>query len=102
SRTGPEPLNERLSLRRAEYIQERLEADAPPLRNRTITSGKGSRENLVGSATDDARDALDRRVEFKVIGCQRQVVMSRLVGCPVVSHASVWRGSRASGFCSAT
>jgi outer membrane protein OmpA-like peptidoglycan-associated protein len=30
SRTGPEPLNERLSLRRAEYIQARLEAEAPP------------------------------------------------------------------------
>jgi outer membrane protein OmpA-like peptidoglycan-associated protein len=69
SRTGPEPLNERLSLRRAEYIQTRLEAEAPPLRNRTITSGKGSRENLIGTATDDARDALDRRVEFNVIRC---------------------------------
>jgi outer membrane protein OmpA-like peptidoglycan-associated protein len=73
SRTGPEPLNDRLSLRRAEYIQQRLEFEAPPLHNRTITSGKGSRENLVGTATDDARDALDRRVEFKVIGCQAQV-----------------------------
>ena len=69
SRTGPEPLNERLSLRRAESIQARLEAEAPPLRNRTITSGKGSRENLIGTATDDARDALDRRVEFNVIRC---------------------------------
>jgi outer membrane protein OmpA-like peptidoglycan-associated protein len=69
SRTGPEPINERLSLRRAEYIQARLEAEAPPLRNRTITSGKGSRENLIGTATDDARDALDRRVEFNVIRC---------------------------------
>jgi outer membrane protein OmpA-like peptidoglycan-associated protein len=69
SRTGPEPLNERLSLRRAEYIQQRLEAEAPSLRNRTITNGKGSRENLVGTATDDARDALDRRVEFNVIRC---------------------------------
>jgi Outer membrane protein and related peptidoglycan-associated (lipo)proteins len=69
SRTGPEPFNERLSLRRAEYIQARLEAEAPPVRNRTITSGKGSRENLIGTATDDARDALDRRVEFNVIRC---------------------------------
>jgi outer membrane protein OmpA-like peptidoglycan-associated protein len=69
SRTGPEPLNERLSLRRAEYIQAQLETEAPPLRTRTITSGKGSRENLIGTATDDARDALDRRVEFKVIRC---------------------------------
>jgi outer membrane protein OmpA-like peptidoglycan-associated protein len=69
SRTGPEPLNERLSLRRAEYIQARLAAEAPPLRHRTITSGKGSRENLIGTATDDARDALDRRVAFNVIRC---------------------------------
>ena len=69
SRTGPEPLNERLSLRRAEFIQARLEAEAPPLRKRTITSGKGSQENLVGTATDDARDALDRRVAFNVIRC---------------------------------
>jgi outer membrane protein OmpA-like peptidoglycan-associated protein len=69
SRTGPEPLNDRLSLRRAEYIQQRLEFEAPLLRHRTITSGKGSRENLIGTATDDARDALDRRVEFKVISC---------------------------------
>jgi outer membrane protein OmpA-like peptidoglycan-associated protein len=69
SRTGPEPLNERLSLRRAEYIQAQLEAEAPPVRHRTITSGKGSRENLIGTATDDARDALDRRVEFNVIRC---------------------------------
>jgi hypothetical protein len=46
-----------------------LEAEAPPLRNRTITSGKGSRENLIGTGTDDARDALDRRVEFIVIRC---------------------------------
>jgi hypothetical protein len=29
----------------------------------------GSRENLIGLATDDLRDALDRRVEFKVIDC---------------------------------
>jgi outer membrane protein OmpA-like peptidoglycan-associated protein len=69
SRTGPEPLNERLSLRRAEYIQTRLAAEAPSLRNRTITNGKGSRENLIGTATDDTRDALDRRVEFNVIRC---------------------------------
>ena len=69
SRTGPEPLNERLSLGRAEDIQARLAAAAPPLRHRIITSGKGSRENLIGIATDDARDALDRRVEFNVIRC---------------------------------
>jgi hypothetical protein len=29
----------------------------------------GSRQTMVGSGRDDASDALDRRVEFKVIGC---------------------------------
>lgn len=70
SRTGPEPLNDRLSLLRAEYVKQQLEYDAPQLRTRTIANGVGSRENLVGSATDDARDALDRRVEFKVVECR--------------------------------
>ena len=32
-------------------------------------AGQGSQESLVGTGTDDARDALDRRVEFKVVGC---------------------------------
>ena len=70
SRSGPEPLNERLSQLRAEYIKQRLESEVPQLSNRTIASGKGSRENIVGTGTDNASDALDRRVEFKVIGCE--------------------------------
>lgn len=70
SRTGPEPLNDRLSLLRAGTIKQKLEYDVPDLRTRTIANGVGSKENLVGSATDDARDALDRRVEFKVVDCR--------------------------------
>jgi outer membrane protein OmpA-like peptidoglycan-associated protein len=69
SRTGPEPLNERLSLMRAQYIKQRLDAAAPALAKRTSASGKGSSQNLSGLGTDDARDALDRRVEFKVRDC---------------------------------
>lgn len=69
SRTGPEPLNERISLLRAESIKRRLEFEAPALGTRMITYGVGSRENLVGTGTDDAVDALDRRVEFKVPLC---------------------------------
>jgi outer membrane protein OmpA-like peptidoglycan-associated protein len=69
SRTGPEPLNERLSLMRAQYIKQRLDAAAPALAKRTSASGKGSSQNLSGLGTDDARDALDRRVEFKVKDC---------------------------------
>jgi hypothetical protein len=29
----------------------------------------GFRENLIGTGTDDLRDALDRRVEFRVRSC---------------------------------
>ncbi len=69
SPTGPEPLNERLSVLRAEYVKNRLEREAPQLKGRVIASGVGSREKLVGTGTDDVRDALDRRVEFKVVPC---------------------------------
>nr|WP_315242423.1 OmpA family protein [uncultured Albidiferax sp.] len=69
SATGPEPLNERLSQLRAEYVKTRLEATNPALAKRSIANGMGSRQTLVGNGRDDASDALDRRVEFKVIGC---------------------------------
>jgi outer membrane protein OmpA-like peptidoglycan-associated protein len=69
SATGPEPLNERLSLLRAEYVRTRLEDAAPELARRLIANGAGSRQMMVGNGRDDASDALDRRVEFKVIGC---------------------------------
>ena len=69
SPTGPEPLNERLSLLRAEYVKTRLEGSSPALAKRMIANGVGSQQTLVGTGRDDASDALDRRVEFKVIGC---------------------------------
>jgi outer membrane protein OmpA-like peptidoglycan-associated protein len=69
SATGPEPLNQRLSLLRAEYVKSQLETSAPALAKRTIASGMGSKQTMVGTGRDDASDALDRRVEFKVIGC---------------------------------
>jgi len=69
SPTGPEPLNERLSLRRAEYVKNQIERSEPSLSKRLIADGVGSRESMVGNGKDDASDALDRRVEFKVIGC---------------------------------
>jgi outer membrane protein OmpA-like peptidoglycan-associated protein len=69
SPTGPEPLNERLSLLRAEYVKSRLEASSPALAKRMIANGVGSKQTMIGTGRDDATDALDRRVEFKVIGC---------------------------------
>jgi len=69
SRTGSQQVNDRLSQQRAATIKQRLEAEAPELGSRTRASGVGFKENLVGTGTDDARDALDRRVEFKIVGC---------------------------------
>jgi outer membrane protein OmpA-like peptidoglycan-associated protein len=70
SRTGNEQFNERLSLQRAVAMQKRIEAQAPDTAGRLQSVGVGFRENIVGSGTDDLRDALDRRVEFKVRACQ--------------------------------
>ena len=69
SRTGTTEYNDQLSQRRALYIKQRLEAEAAELAPRMRASGMGFRENLVGTGTDDIRDAPDRRVEFKVDAC---------------------------------
>jgi tetratricopeptide (TPR) repeat protein len=67
--TGLAALNERLSLARAQRVRAQLVAERPPLRDRVSTEGFGSRQPIVGSGTDDAADALDRRVEFKPLPC---------------------------------
>jgi len=67
SPTGSAAINDQLSQLRAEYVKGRLESDAPPLRGHLIATGVGSKNNLVGTGADDLSDALDRRVEFKVI-----------------------------------
>lgn len=71
SKTGTEAANKALSLRRAQSMRDRLVREAPALARgqRLRTEGKGWDETLVGSGTDDLRDALDRRVEFKVSNC---------------------------------
>lgn len=69
SHTGAEQVNDRLSLARATVIQRRMEATVPALASRLQSQGLGYRENLVGTGTDDLRDALDRRVEFRVRPC---------------------------------
>jgi outer membrane protein OmpA-like peptidoglycan-associated protein len=69
SRTGTEAVNDRLSVARAETVKRLLEAQARALAPRLRASGVGYRENVVGTGTDDVRDAPDRRVEFKVVDC---------------------------------
>ena len=69
SHTGSEPANDALSLQRANFIRQRLVGEAPSLGAKTRTTGMGFRQNIVGSGTDNAVDALDRRVEFRIVPC---------------------------------
>ncbi len=69
SRTGTDQANERLSMSRAVAIQKRLEGVSPEIAGRLQSTGFGFRENLIGTGSDDVRDALDRRVEFRVRNC---------------------------------
>jgi outer membrane protein OmpA-like peptidoglycan-associated protein len=69
SATGPAQLNERLSVLRAQSIKSTLEQSDQRLVGKLIANGVGPRETLIGTGKDDASDALDRRVEFKVQKC---------------------------------
>ena len=69
SRTGSVRGNEILSRQRAEAVRRMLERDNRALGAKLSAAGVGSREALVGLGTDDVRDALDRRVEFRVVDC---------------------------------
>jgi outer membrane protein OmpA-like peptidoglycan-associated protein len=69
SRTGDPAANELLSQKRAAVIKASLERQNKKLAPRIDTEGVGSREIIVGLGTDDLRDALDRRVEFRSIDC---------------------------------
>ena len=69
SKSGPGPVNDALSLKRAAYVRQKLAAEAPELAGRTRAEGMGFRQNIVGSGTDNSFDVLDRRVEFKIVPC---------------------------------
>jgi outer membrane protein OmpA-like peptidoglycan-associated protein len=69
SRTGSADANDALSRRRAVVVQDALEHQNKKLVPRLSVEGVGSREVLVGLGTDDLRDALDRRVEFRTVDC---------------------------------
>jgi outer membrane protein OmpA-like peptidoglycan-associated protein len=69
SHTGSEAYNDKLSAQRAVVIRQKLGVEAADLLAKTKTNGVGFRENIIGTGTDDASDSLDRRVEFKIVGC---------------------------------
>ena len=65
------PKTEADHLRLAELELIELLADqAAGLSRRLRASGMGFRGNIVGTGADDATDAIDRRVEFKVEACR--------------------------------
>lgn len=69
SKSGPAEVNERLSVLRAEYIRDRVIGGAPTLSKRTIATGLGAKEVIVGTDGDTPENAIDRRVEFKTVKC---------------------------------
>jgi outer membrane protein OmpA-like peptidoglycan-associated protein len=69
SRTGSEQANDALSQQRATFIRQKLASESAELGQRTKAVGMGFRQNIVGSGTDNVVDALDRRVEFKIVPC---------------------------------
>lgn len=72
SRTGALDVNEALSKRRAAFIEQSLVREqGRGLGRRLSTDGVGWRDNLIGLGTDDMRDVLDRRVEFRVVDCRQ-------------------------------
>jgi outer membrane protein OmpA-like peptidoglycan-associated protein len=70
SRSGTEAVNNKLSVARAETVRRMMLAEANTLARRLRASGVGFRENIVGTGADNASDAIDRRVEFKIEACQ--------------------------------
>ena len=69
SRTGDGKYNQQLSHQRAQAIQKVIQKDFPDIVHRSKAFGEGFRYCKVCSGTDDSKDSVDRRVEFKVVDC---------------------------------
>ena len=69
ARSASDPLSERLSLQRAEFIRQRLSAIQPEFGKRSSAQGYGFKQNLVGTGHGDLSDSLDERIEFRRVGC---------------------------------
>lgn len=70
SRSGNEAFNESLSLQRAQQVQKVMQKDFPSIMQRSTAIGRGWKESIVGSGSDDSSDAIDRRVEFRITPCR--------------------------------
>jgi outer membrane protein OmpA-like peptidoglycan-associated protein len=70
SRSGSAEYNTSLSRQRAEKLLQQLKKSKPVLASRLQAVGKGFSENIVGAGTNDALDAIDRRVDFELVTCK--------------------------------
>lgn len=69
SKSGSSELNDRLSLQRASRIVQLMQQSTPRIAGKIKAYGKGFQETLVGTGSNDATDAIDRRVEFTPRAC---------------------------------
>ena len=69
SKSGSAEFNDRLSQQRAESIVALIAQTSRDARTRFKPAGRGFQETIVGTGANDATDAIDRRVEFKVRAC---------------------------------
>jgi outer membrane protein OmpA-like peptidoglycan-associated protein len=69
SKSGTEQYNQQLSLQRAKYLQTLMQPDFPDVMQRSSAIGRGFKDNIIGTGTDDIQDAVDRRVDFLIRDC---------------------------------
>ena len=69
SRSSAAPPSVELSQRRAATVRWLLAQAAPTSSSRFTAQGAGWRDNLIGLGGDDQTDALDRRIEIRVVDC---------------------------------
>jgi len=60
-----------LALARAQWVHQQLQAEFPDIVLKTRAVGQGAKDNIIGSGSHDLRDAIDRRVEFVMIDCDK-------------------------------
>jgi len=69
SKYGVDNFNKRLSHQRANVIQQKMRKTFPGIKKHSKTIGMGSEQTIVGTTPDGIDNAIDRRVEFKIIDC---------------------------------
>ena len=69
STSGSYKYNKVLSKSRANNIQKRMSKIFSGIMQRSKTIGKGSDDVIIGTKPDSNENAIDRRVEFKIVDC---------------------------------